>query len=173
MANSLNLSISTVSKALKNSPEISQRTKDRVVELARLKSYIPNVSAQILKGRKTGNIGVILPSLADKKYVETLQSMEKQMASKGYHLILCLSDEAFKKEVKCVHKLIRSQVDGIIIWPSMETITIQNFSHLDKVKKNGKALVLLRPISDNTCSKKLSSFETMPAEEIVLDLNIV
>lgn len=170
IAESLNLSISTVSKALKDSPEISQKTKDRVVELARLNHYQPNISAQILKGQNTRSIGVIMPSLHSKLYTDVLNAIEEITNSRNYRLILCISNEDYEKEIQCVDKLIQAQVDGIIICPSIETFRKNDFSHLLKIQDHGKALVLFDRIPEDIYCDKISVDEGLMAEELALEL---
>ncbi|MFV8280725.1 LacI family DNA-binding transcriptional regulator [Christiangramia marina] len=170
IAESLNLSASTVSKALNNSPEISQNTKKRVHEAAALKHYIPNVSAQILKGYKTKSIGVVMPTLDSKFYTDALNAIEQQTDDRNYRLILCISNESYHKEVSCVNKLVQSQVDGIIISPAVETYQKKKFSHLTSVQDFKKALVLFDRISNNIDCDKISINLDLMVEQQVLKL---
>lgn len=170
IAESLNLSASTVSKALNNSPEISENTKKRVHEAAALKHYIPNVSAQILKGYKTKSIGVVMPSLDSKFYTDALNAIESQADGRNYRLILCISNESYKKEVSCVNKLVQSQVDGIIISPSVETYQKKKFSHLSKVQDFKKGLVLFDRISEDINCDKISVNLDLMVEQQMLKL---
>ncbi|WP_169513767.1 LacI family DNA-binding transcriptional regulator [Christiangramia portivictoriae] len=171
IAESLNLSASTVSKALNNSPEISENTKKRVHEAAALKHYIPNVSAQILKGYKTKSIGVVMPTLNSKFYTDALNAIEQQTDERNYRLILCISNESYHKEVSCVNKLVQSQVDGIIISPSVETYQKKKFSHLTSVQDFKKALVLFDRISDNIECDKISINLDLMVEQQILKLH--
>lgn len=170
IAESLNLSISTVSKALNNSPEISQNTKNRVLELAKLKHYIPNVSAQILKGQKTRIIGVVLPSLNSTFYTDALHAIEERTNYRNYRLLLCISNESHTKEVDCVEKLIQAQVDGILISPSIETYEKEEYKHLVKIQDYDKSLVLLDRITEDIPCDKVSENQTLLIEKLSLEL---
>ncbi len=170
IAQSLHLSISTVSKALNNSPEISEKTKTRVQELAKQKEYLPNISAQNLKGQNTRNIGVIIPNLQAKFYIEVLNSIEERISDRDYRLVLCISNEAIEKEKRCVDILIKAQVDGVIVCPSRETFQRKEFSHLIKIQSYDKALVIFDRIPKNIYCDKISLDQSLLIEELTLKL---
>ncbi|MCH4822417.1 LacI family transcriptional regulator [Gramella lutea] len=170
IAESLNLSVGTVSKALNNSSEISERTKERVQEVARLNHYMPNISARNLKGQRTRSIGVVLPSLDAKIYSDALKAIEERMNSKNYRLVLCISNESYKKEVQCIQRLIQSQVDGIIISPSIETYHFRKLSHLRQLKNFNTPLVQFDRVLDDLSSDKVTINQSYLVEKLTLQL---
>lgn len=170
IAESLNLSISTVSKSLNNSREISESTKARVQELAKLHKYFPNVSAQHLKGQNTRNIGVIIPRLEANFFSVTLNAIEERINARDYRLVLCISNETIKKERRCVDLLLKAQVDGIIVCPSAETFKKRELSHLKRIQNYNKALVIFHRIPDDIICDKISIDQSLMIEELILEL---
>jgi DNA-binding LacI/PurR family transcriptional regulator len=94
----LHVSVSTVSKALNDSPEISEQTKIKVQEYAKLKNYKPNVIGLNLKNRKTKTIGVIIPNILNPFFAKVFTGIEKVADEKGYNLITCISNESIAKK---------------------------------------------------------------------------
>ena len=92
IAKELGVSVSTVSKALNGSPEISEPTKQRVQEYAKLKNYKPNVIGLNLKNRKTKTIGVIIPNILNSFFAKVFSGIEKVADEKGYKVITCISN---------------------------------------------------------------------------------
>jgi len=96
LALELNLSVSTVSKALNDSYEISEETKRRVLETAARLNYVPNPYASSLRGRKSKNIGVVIPEVADSFFSLAINGIESVAKEKGYHVLICLTHESFE-----------------------------------------------------------------------------
>ena len=92
IAKELQVSVSTVSKALNDSPEISEQTKTKIQEYAKLKNYKPNVIGLNLKNRKTKTIGVILPNILNPFFAKVFTGIEKVAEEKGYNMITCISN---------------------------------------------------------------------------------
>src|SRR5690606_32931159 len=99
IAKELDVSISTVSKALKNSKEISEDTREKVQAFAKLYNYRPNNIALSLKNRKTKTIGIIIPEIVHHFFSMVIQGIELYANNKGYNVIVGLSNESFDKEV--------------------------------------------------------------------------
>ena len=99
IARELDVSISTVSKALKNSKEISKDTKDRIKAFAKFYNYRPNNIALSLKNKKTKNIGVVIPDIVHHFFTTVFRGIEMYANKMGYNVIVCISDESFDKEV--------------------------------------------------------------------------
>ena len=93
IAKELGVSVSTVSKALNDSPEISEPTKIRVKEYAKLKKYKPNSIGLNLKNRSTKTIGVIIPNILNSFFAKVFKGIEKVADEKGYKVITCISKE--------------------------------------------------------------------------------
>lgn len=134
LSKSLNLSISTISKALSNSPEISETTVKKVKEFALLNNYVPNMTARNLKAGKCNTIGVVLPTISNPFFCSVFEGIESKAVKNGYRIVLCLSNESLEKEKTCIKKLVETQVDGLIISPSRETKKSRVVGHLSKLK---------------------------------------
>ena len=153
LARLLNVSVSTVSKALSDSAEIGEDTKKRVVELAKELNYKPNRIAQQLKSNKTNVVGVIVPSLTNPFFAEVLHGIETAIGEKGYDMIVCISNESTKKEQRSLDLLANGSVDGFIVAVGRESQIKEKFQHFEDVL-NLKPLVMFdRVINEIECSK--------------------
>lgn len=156
IARELDVSISTVSKALKNSQEIGQDTKDKVQAFAKLYNYKPNNIAISLKNKRTKNIGVIIPDIVHHFFTTVFRGIEKYANAKGYNVIVCVSDESFDKEVINMEMLANGSIDGFIMALSGETQLKNDFNHLKEVTEQGIPLVLFDRVTDEiACDKVL------------------
>lgn len=156
IARELEVSISTVSKALKNSEEISRDTKEKIQAFARLYNYKPNNIAISLKNKKTKNIAVIIPEIVHHFFTTVFRGIEKYANTKGYNVIVCVSDESFDKEVINMEILANGSVDGFIMSLSAETQTKNDFNHLKELTEQGIPLVLFdRVTNEVACDKVL------------------
>ncbi len=154
IARELDVSISTVSKALKNSVEISRDTKEKVQAFAKLYNYRPNNIAISLKNKRTKNIGVIIPDIVHHFFTTVFRGIEKYANNKGYNVIVCISDESFDKEVINMELLANGSIDGFIMALSAETQLKNDFNHLKEVTDQGIPLVLFDRITDEIeCDK--------------------
>ena len=154
IARELEVSISTVSKALKNSEEISRDTKEKIQAFARLYNYKPNNIAISLKNKRTKNIGVIVPDIVHHFFTTVFRGIEKFANAKGYNVIVCVSDESFDKEVINMEMLANGSIDGFIMALSAETQFRNDFNHLKEVTEQGIPLVLFDRVTDEvTCDK--------------------
>ena len=154
IARELEVSISTVSKALKNSNEISADTKEKVQAFAKLYNYRPNNIAISLKNKRTRNIGVIIPDIVHHFFTTVFRGIEKYANSRGYNVIICVSDESFDKEVINMEMLANGSVDGFIMSLSAETQQKNDFNHLKEVTEQGIPLVLFDRVTDEIeCDK--------------------
>ncbi len=142
LAAELNVSISTVSRALKGSNEIGKETTKRVLELAQKHHYQPNQIALSLKSRKTKTFGVILPSIQNPFFALVLHYMEQIATQKGYHLITCISNESLEKEQKSMQLLASRNVDGFLLALSKETQQLKSFAHLEHYHSKESPVVL-------------------------------
>lgn len=115
IAKDLNLAVSTVSKALRDSHEISAETKARVFEYAARMDYSPNPYASSLKGRRSGNIAVVVPEVSDSFFSEAINGIEEIAKEKGYHVMIYLTHEDETLEQSIIHDLRNGRVDGILI----------------------------------------------------------
>lgn len=159
----LNLSISTVSKALNDSNEISKITKQRVIELAEQYNYKPNYIAKCLKYRKTNTIGVIIPDILNYYFVRVLSGIETEARLKGYKVITCISNENHQTEIDNIEILANGAVDGLIISLSMETQHKKNFSHINNLIKYKIPIVLFDRVSNEIDCTKITSDDLISA----------
>ncbi|WP_225036917.1 LacI family DNA-binding transcriptional regulator [Winogradskyella sp. SM1960] len=150
----LNISVSTVSKALNDSHEISENTRIRVKELAAKLNYKPNRIAQQLKTNKTKIIGVILPTVTNPFFAEVLHGIEKTATSNDYDIIVCLSNETLHKEKRSLDLLANGSVDGFIIAVARESQVKEQTDHIKSaIKSKLPVLMFDRVVDDIECNK--------------------
>jgi len=154
IAKELNVSVSTVSKALSNSPEISEPTKIRVQEFAKLKNYKPNNIAVNLKNKRTRTIGVIIPNILNPFFAKVFSGIEKAANDRGYNVITCISNESLEKEIHAMDMLSNGTIDGFILSISEETQKEQEFKHFKEAISDDLPIVMFDRISDEVnCDK--------------------
>jgi len=130
LARELNISPSTISRALKDHPDISPETKKVVKALAKKLNYRPNLLAQGLRNSKTNTIGVIIPEFIHFFFSTIISGIEDVAYSKGYNVILCQSAETYEREVTDTRALWNSRVDGMLVSISKETTKYDHFKEL-------------------------------------------
>ncbi len=151
IAKRLNLSIGTVSKALKDYPDISSSTKYRVQELAKALNYIPNSFAQSLRYKESKIIGLIIPSIVHHFFLYVINGVVNAASEEGYVVLILQSDESFENEKKQLQLLVDKNIDGILLSLSNETI---RFDHIKQIINKGIPIVLYDKISKLiNCSK--------------------
>ena len=128
IARELSISPSTVSRALKDHPDISKETKKLVADLAKQMDYQPNSIALSLRKQKTHTIGVIIPELVHFFFANVISGIEDVADQAGYNVILCQSNESYEKEVRDTHTLISHRVDGLLVSVSKETTDFDHFN---------------------------------------------
>ncbi|MGC1631223.1 MAG: LacI family DNA-binding transcriptional regulator [Gelidibacter sp.] len=154
LAEQLNVSVSTVSKALHNSEEISKDTIQRVQELAKHLNYRPNRMALSLKSNKTKTLGVIIPSVLNHFFAKALYAIETEASKQGYNIITCVSSEMLSKEKNSLQLLSNGSVDGFIISLAEETQVKNKTEHIAVLLKQNIPLVLFDRVADDIeCDK--------------------
>lgn len=133
LAKLLNVSVSTVSKALNDSPEISPKTIQRVKELAALHKYRPNPTAVNLKSSKSGTIGVIIPNISNSFFANVLSGIEAQAQKEGLQVITYISNESWEEEKNITEMLSTGFVDGVLIAVAEETQRKKDFGHIQNL----------------------------------------
>jgi LacI family transcriptional regulator len=133
IARKLNISISTVSRALHDHPSIGLRTKMRVKELARELDYEPNQTAIFFQQRKTFTIGVILPELSEAFFSSAISGIEDAANRKNYTVLLGQSHDSQEREKQIVETMKKHRVDGLIISIAKNTDNYDHFANLRKV----------------------------------------
>ena len=154
IAAELNVSVSTVSKALNGSPEISEPTKIKIKEYAKLRNYKPNVTGLNLKNRKTKTIGVIIPNILNPFFAKVFTGIEKTAEGKGYNVITCISNESLEKEIHTLEMLSNGTIDGFILSISEEAQKQQEFGHFKQIINEGTPVVMFdRVVNEVDCDK--------------------
>jgi LacI family transcriptional regulator len=144
IAKELNLSASTVSRALKDHYSIGQKTKQAVKKLAEKKGYQPNVIAASLRRRKTNTIGVIMP-LINRPFISSLISgIEIGAKEAGYNVLISQSHDSYETEVANSHTLYSSRVSGLIVSLAMET---QKYDHFKQFVRQNIPIVFVDRIT--------------------------
>lgn len=138
LADQLQLSVSTISKALRDSYEISDETKKKVMELATRLNYIPNPYASSLRRKKSKTIAVVLPEVADNFFSLAINGIQSIAESKGYHVLIYLSHEKFANEKNILEDCQSGRVDGVLISISSET---KSAEHINKLQSNNIPVV--------------------------------
>jgi len=121
LAQRLNLSISTVSRALSDSYEISQATRDKVKLLAQELNYTPNLYASSLRSQKSKTIAVIIPEILNNFFALAIDGIEEIAQQHGYHVLIYLTHDDHVKEAAMVQHLLNGRVDGILMSVASET----------------------------------------------------
>jgi DNA-binding LacI/PurR family transcriptional regulator len=134
IARQLNVSISTVSRALHNHPGIGLRTKTRVQKLARELNYEPNQTAIFFKQRKTFAIGVILPNLKEEFFSEAINGIEEVALKNKYNVLIGHSRDDAEREKQIANTMKNYRVDGIIVSLAKSTSDFDHFISLQKYK---------------------------------------
>lgn len=132
LAQQLNLSTAAVSKALRDSHEISPLTKQRVLDLAASLNYVPHPYAGSLRERKSKTIAVVIPEVADSFFSLALNGIEAVAIEKGYHALIYLTHESLEREQTILKDLESGRVDGVIMSVSMKTSTYEHIKALHK-----------------------------------------
>ena len=154
IAKELNVSVSTVSKALNDSPEISEQTKTKIKEYAKLKNYKPNIIGLNLKNRKTKTIGVIIPDILNSFFAKVFSGIEKVADEKGYNVIMCISNESLEKEAHTLEMLSNGTIDGFILSVSEEAQKQNNYNHFKEIINDGTPIVMFDRIAEGIdCDK--------------------
>ncbi|NLO71636.1 MAG: LacI family transcriptional regulator [Porphyromonadaceae bacterium] len=138
IAKKLNISASTVSRALKNHPDISKETIERVKECAAKMNYIPNEMALNLRMKRTNVIGVIVPEIVHYFFSSIVQGIEEVASEEGFNVMLFRSEESYEKELKITDSLISARVAGVLASLSKET---DIYDHYQRILDNDIQLV--------------------------------
>jgi LacI family transcriptional regulator len=130
LAKELQLSVSTISKALRDSHEISAETKRKVLALAEQLDYTPNPYASSLRKRKSKTIGVVIPEVVNSFFSQAINGIESVAKEKGYHVLIYLTHENLDNEKGILKDFESGRVDGVLMSVSRETISSDHISGL-------------------------------------------
>jgi LacI family transcriptional regulator len=152
LATELKLSVATISKALKDSYEISAETKKRVLDLAKKLNYTPNPYASSLRKRTSKTIAVVLPEIADSFFSLAINGIESVAREKGYHVLIYLTHESFVREDAILKEFQSGRVDGILMSVSDET---SSSDHIKEVMSSGMPVVFFDRICEDVETAKI------------------
>lgn len=170
IAKELDVSISTVSKSLRDSPEISEDTRQKVQAFAKLYNYKPNLIALSLKNKKTKTIGIIIPEIVHHFFATVISGIEHVANEHGYNVIVTLSDESFDKEVINMEMLANGTIDGFIMSLSKETQHKKDFHHITEVINQGMPVVMFDRVTNDVLCDKVIIDDNLAAYEAVQTL---
>ncbi len=154
IASELGVSISTVSKALKGSHEISEEVRERIQAFADFYNYKPNNLALQLRNQKTSVIGVIIPEIVHHFFSTVIDGIEQYANKRGYNVMVCVSNESYEKEVLNFNVLTNGSVDGLIVSVARGTQKNKKYNHFEALIKDEFPLVLFdRIIESIECDK--------------------
>lgn len=154
IAKALNLSTSTVSRALRGSYEISSETKKLVLEYAEKINYRPNPIALSLKERRSRSIGVVVSEIANNFFSQAINGIESIAYNRGYHVIISQSHESQEREVVNVQHLASRSVDGLLVSLSSETTDL---THLRQLHEKGLPIVFFDRVTNEIETHKVSA----------------
>lgn len=151
ISEALNLSISTISRALKDHPDISKKTKDRVKELATALDYEPNNYAVQLRTKQSNMLAVVVPSIANFFYDSFIASVEEEARKHGYSILILQSREDTETEATCINIIRKNMISGVF---ASITIATEDFSPFLKLKEAKVPVIFFDRVPENwDCNK--------------------
>jgi LacI family transcriptional regulator len=153
IAKALGLSTSTVSRALRDSYEISQETKQQVLDYARQINYRPNPIALSLKEKRSRSIGVVVSEIANSFFSQAINGIESIANTRGYNVIISQSRESYEREIMNIDFLTSRSIDGFIISVSTET---NDFSHIEELYNRGLPIVCFDRVVEEMNTHKVT-----------------
>lgn len=138
ISKALNIDSSTVSRALNDSPRVTQSTKSKILAKANEMGYHRNVLASNLRKKTTNTIAVIVPRVSRHFFSSAIAGIEEAAYKAGYNVFICQSLETLAREQKLIASMVANRVAGVLLSVSMETT---NYDHLSVLKKNGIPVV--------------------------------
>ena len=152
IAKELNISVSTVSRALQNNPRISSDLRQKFLKIANESKYFNTKYPESFSLRKTNIIGIIVPRISYHLYAMAISGIEKVAKENNMHILICQSDESYLEEVSLTKELMRIGVAGIIVSLASET---KQFDHFHEIKKSGIPLVFFNRSCDEVEADKV------------------
>jgi len=152
LAEKLNLSTSTVSRAFRGNSDINPKTKEKILAMARELNYQPNHMASTLREKKSRTIAVVVPEIANNFFSRAINGIEKVAREKGYHILIYLTNDEFKKEVTFMTELQSGRVDGIIMSVTGEA---NDHSYMHKIRKKNLPLVFFDRVYDDVVTSQV------------------
>ncbi|QKJ28742.1 LacI family DNA-binding transcriptional regulator [Mucilaginibacter mali] len=164
IARKLNLTASSVSRALNNSSHVNEATKQLIVKTAAEMNYKPNTLASNLRKGKSQTIGIVVPRINQNFFSNVIAGIEETTYQRGYNLIICQSNEAHDKEVQCINTLINQHVDCIVISVASEG---NDYAHLQNVIDHNIQLIQFDRVADELETLKVVNDNQQASMEAV------
>ncbi|MEM1137434.1 MAG: LacI family DNA-binding transcriptional regulator [Bacteroidota bacterium] len=152
IAKKLNVSVSTVSRAFNDTFDVSKKTRDRVLKVAKEMGYYPNPIAKRLHQQKSFQIGIVVPEFINDFFPQVIMGIQKVVQQAGYQLLIMQSNECYETEIANVKKLEENMVDGLIISLSQET---KNIDYYNQLYDKGIPMVFFNRVNDTINAPKV------------------
>ncbi len=167
IAKELGVSVSTVSKSLKNSDEISEATREKIQAFAKHYNYKPNNIALSLKNRKTKTIAVIIPELVHHFFSSVSSGIENIANAKGYNVLVTVSNESYEREVSNMETLASGSIDGFIISLAKETQDKKDYHHIQEAINQGMPVVMFDRVTRSVYTDKVIIDDVLATQEAI------
>lgn len=154
LAQELNLSIATVSRALQDSHEVSTQTKERVRALAAQLNYQPNAYASSLRRNLSKTIGVVIPKVANHFFALAINGIEEVARQSGYHVLIYLTHDDYAREVSIVQHLKGGRVDGLLMSVASGT---EDFAHIRSLQDSKVPIVFFDRVCNEVDTAKVTT----------------
>lgn len=154
LAKVLNVSIATISKALRDSHDIGDETKQRVIETAKLLHYVPNPYASSLRKRSSNTIAIIIPEIADSFFSQAINGIESIVGQEKYHALIYLTHDSYEREAQMFADLSSGRVDGVLMSVASNTKDIR---HIQDLQQAGVPVVFFDRVCEDIPTAKIKT----------------
>ena len=154
LAKVLNVSIATISKALRDSHDIGEETKQRVIETAKLLHYVPNPYASSLRKRSSNTIAIIIPEIADSFFSQAINGIESIVGQEKYHALIYLTHDSYEREAQMFSDLSSGRVDGVLMSVASNT---KDIKHIQELQQAGVPVVFFDRVCEDIPTAKIKT----------------
>jgi len=154
LAKVLNVSIATISKALRDSHDIGEETKQRVIETAKLLHYVPNPYASSLRKRSSNTIAIIIPEIADSFFSQAINGIESIVGQEKYHALIYLTHDSYEREAQMFSDLSSGRVDGVLMSVASNT---KDIKHIQELQQAGVPIVFFDRVCEDIPTAKIKT----------------
>jgi len=154
IAKELNVSVSTVSKALRDNEEIGLETREKIQAFAKMYNYKPNSIALSLRNKSSHTLAIIIPQIVNHFFTKVIQGIESVANERNYNVIIAVSNDSFEKEVLNMETMVNGSIDGFILSVAKETLKRKDFHHFNETISQGVPIVMFdRETTEVNCDK--------------------
>ncbi len=164
LARILNISVSTVSRALRDTYDVNRETKEKVLALAAELNYKPNFNASGLAGGSTHNIGIVLPFITNYYFSMVITGIQEMAYSKGYNIVLYVTNDSPERELQIIHDLNTQNLDGLLVSVSSNSDAA---GHFEALMQQGIPVVFIDRVLENIDASKVMQDDYNGAFEAV------